>query len=170
VGLRQAYTRDKARGSNNDKDDRDTFQPDGARARELSGRAAQRNGAADVIISLNLKRRQAMLRDIWRTIGTSSDGRPSQYFYWDDNPGRASTTRKMDQSQAKEAARALARAERAKLEHICSLCDGGGWVCERASRSAMAGTARLHLWRGRCALPSLQQRRCRRTAAAAKGV
>jgi hypothetical protein len=52
----------------NEKDDRDTFQPDGARALELSGRAAQRNGAADVIISLNLRRRQAMLRDIWRTI------------------------------------------------------------------------------------------------------
>jgi hypothetical protein len=59
-----------------------------------------------------------------------ADGRPSQYFYWDDNPGRASTTRKMDQSQAKEAARALARAERDKLEHTCSLCDGSGWVCE----------------------------------------
>jgi len=59
-----------------------------------------------------------------------ADGRPSQYFYWDDNPGRASTTRKMDQSQAREAARALARVERDKLEHTCSLCDGGGWVCE----------------------------------------
>ena len=45
-----------------------------------------------------------------------ADGRPSQYFYWDDNPGRASTTRKMDQDEAREAARALARAERAKLE------------------------------------------------------
>jgi len=32
--------------------------------------------------------------------------------------------------KAKEAARSLARAERAKPEHICSLCDGGGWVCE----------------------------------------
>ena len=46
-----------------------------------------------------------------------ADGRESQYFYWDDNPGRASTTRKMRQDQAKEAARALARAELAKLEH-----------------------------------------------------
>jgi hypothetical protein len=59
-----------------------------------------------------------------------ADGRQSQYFYWDDNPGRASTTRKMNQSHAKEAARNLARAERDKLEHTCSLCDGGGWVCE----------------------------------------
>jgi hypothetical protein len=40
-----------------------------------------------------------------------ADGRPSQYFYWDDNPGRASTTRKTDQDEAREAARALARAE-----------------------------------------------------------
>jgi hypothetical protein len=55
-------------GATNEKDDRDTFEPDGARALELSGRAAQRNVAADVIISLNLKRRQAMLRDIWRTM------------------------------------------------------------------------------------------------------
>jgi hypothetical protein len=37
---------------------------------------------------------------------------------------------KMDREEAREAARALARAERAKPEHICSLCDGGGWVCE----------------------------------------
>jgi hypothetical protein len=36
-----------------------------------------------------------------------ADGRASQYFYWDDNPGRASTTRKMGQDQAREAARAL---------------------------------------------------------------
>jgi hypothetical protein len=32
----------------------------------------------------------------------------------------------MNQDQAREAA----RAERAKLEHTCSLCDGGGLVCE----------------------------------------
>src|SRR5262245_1252221 len=36
-----------------------------------------------------------------------ADGRTSEYFYWDDNPGRASITRKMDRSQAKEAVRAL---------------------------------------------------------------
>jgi len=41
-----------------------------------------------------------------------ADGRPSQYFHWDDNPGRASITRKMNQDQAREAARALARIER----------------------------------------------------------
>jgi hypothetical protein len=39
-----------------------------------------------------------------------ADGRPSQYFYWDDNPGRASITMKMD--QAKQRKRALARALR----------------------------------------------------------
>jgi hypothetical protein len=59
-----------------------------------------------------------------------ADGRESQWFYWDDNRGRASITRKMDQDQAREAARALARAERDKLELTCSLCDGSGWVCE----------------------------------------
>ena len=64
MGPRHAYTRDRRAGATNEKDDRDTFEPDGARALELSGRAAQRNVAADVIISLNLKRRQAMLRDI----------------------------------------------------------------------------------------------------------
>jgi hypothetical protein len=44
-----------------------------------------------------------------------ADGRPSTFFYWDDNRGRASITRKVDQDQAREAARALARVERAKL-------------------------------------------------------
>jgi hypothetical protein len=39
----------------------------------------------------------------------------------DNNPGRASITRKMNQDQAREAARALARAERDKLEHVRSL-------------------------------------------------
>jgi hypothetical protein len=38
------------------------------------------------------------------------------WFYWDDNRGRASITRKMNQDQAREAARKLARAEFAKLE------------------------------------------------------
>jgi hypothetical protein len=59
-----------------------------------------------------------------------ADGRPSTFFYWDDNRGRASITRNMNQDQAREAAINLARVERAKLEHTCSLCDGGGWVCE----------------------------------------
>ena len=30
-----------------------------------------------------------------------ADGCESQWFYWDDNRGRASTTRKMDQEQAR---------------------------------------------------------------------
>ena len=46
-----------------------------------------------------------------------ADGRPSEYFYWDDNPGRASINRKMNQEQAIEAAISLARSEWAKLEH-----------------------------------------------------
>jgi hypothetical protein len=49
--------------------------------------------------------------DVW-----FADGRESQWFYWDDNRGRASITRKMNQDEAREAARALARAERDKLE------------------------------------------------------
>jgi hypothetical protein len=40
------------------------------------------------------------------------------FFYWDNNSGRASITRKMNQDQAREAARALARAERDKLERV----------------------------------------------------
>jgi hypothetical protein len=40
-----------------------------------------------------------------------ADGRPSQYFHWDDNPGRASITRN-ESGPGKEAARALARIER----------------------------------------------------------
>jgi hypothetical protein len=44
-----------------------------------------------------------------------ADGRQSEFFYWDDNPGRASITRKMNQDEAREAARALARVERDKL-------------------------------------------------------
>ena len=55
-------------GATNEKDDRDTLEPDGARALELSGRADQRNVAADVIISLDLKRRQAMLMIMLRMI------------------------------------------------------------------------------------------------------
>jgi hypothetical protein len=31
-----------------------------------------------------------------------ADGRPSQYFYWDDNRGRASITGKMNQDEARE--------------------------------------------------------------------
>jgi hypothetical protein len=45
-----------------------------------------------------------------------ADGRPSTFFYWDDNRGRGSITQKMDQQQAREAARRLARAEFEKLQ------------------------------------------------------
>lgn len=58
------------------------------------------------------------------------DGRPSEYFYWDDDPGRRSVTRQLDQAEALERARRLARAEREKLEQACTCCDGTGWVCE----------------------------------------
>jgi hypothetical protein len=83
-----------------------------------------------------------------------ADSRPSEHFYWDDNRGRVSITRKMDQEQAREAAITLARIERAKLEHTCSLCDGGGWVYEEHPDQPWPGTACLHLWRGRRAMPS----------------
>ena len=99
-----------------------------------------------------------------------ADGRPSQYFYWDDNPGRASTTRKMDQTQAKEAARALARAERDKLEHTCLLCDGGGWVCEEHPDQPWQGPTRLYLWRRWRALPQMQSVQPGQAAAASKRV
>jgi hypothetical protein len=46
-----------------------------------------------------------------------ADGRPSMFFYWDDNRGRASITQRMDQEQAREAAKKLARAEFEKLRH-----------------------------------------------------
>jgi hypothetical protein len=39
---------------------------------------------------------------------------PSIYFYWDNNAGRASITRKMDQARALEAAHQFAREERDK--------------------------------------------------------
>jgi hypothetical protein len=44
-----------------------------------------------------------------------ADGRKSEYFYWDDNPGRRSITRKMSQSEAREAAKACARAARTSV-------------------------------------------------------
>lgn len=40
-----------------------------------------------------------------------ADGRPSKYFYWDDNPGRRSITQKMSQAEAKEAAQTFARSQ-----------------------------------------------------------
>jgi hypothetical protein len=47
-----------------------------------------------------------------------------------DDPGRRSITMKMDQTEALEQARRLARAEREKLEHTCPCCDDTSWVCE----------------------------------------
>ena len=44
------------------------------------------------------------------------DGRPSVYFYWDDNPGRRSITLSMSQEEAERAAKELARTEQDKLD------------------------------------------------------
>jgi len=44
------------------------------------------------------------------------DGRPSVYFYWDDNPGRASITHRMNSEEAERKATALAKIEQEKLE------------------------------------------------------
>lgn len=43
------------------------------------------------------------------------DGRPSVYLYWDDNPGRRSTTGALSSEQAERKAKELARAEQDKL-------------------------------------------------------
>ncbi|UPJ70030.1 hypothetical protein [Bradyrhizobium sp. 187] len=43
------------------------------------------------------------------------DGRPSQYFYWDDNPGRRSITIGLSQEDALNQAKELTRTERDKL-------------------------------------------------------
>lgn len=45
-----------------------------------------------------------------------ADGRPSVYFYWDDNPGRHSITQVLTGAEALEQARALARAELARYQ------------------------------------------------------
>jgi len=45
------------------------------------------------------------------------DGRGSVYFYWDDNPGRRSTTRKLSSEEAERQAKELARAEQDKLDN-----------------------------------------------------
>jgi hypothetical protein len=44
------------------------------------------------------------------------DGRESVYFYWDDNPGRASITHAMSSEEAERKAKELARAEQEKLK------------------------------------------------------
>jgi hypothetical protein len=43
------------------------------------------------------------------------DGRPSQYFYWDDKRGRAAITRNMSQDQARRAAIIVARSEQVAM-------------------------------------------------------
>ena len=43
------------------------------------------------------------------------DGRPSVFFYFDDNPGRASITRAMTSEEAGRQAQELARLEQEKL-------------------------------------------------------
>jgi|tagenome__1003787_1003787.scaffolds.fasta_scaffold11343357_1 hypothetical protein len=44
------------------------------------------------------------------------DGRPSVFFYFDDNPGRASITQRMSSEEAGRQAQELARLEQEKLE------------------------------------------------------
>jgi hypothetical protein len=44
------------------------------------------------------------------------DGRESVYFYWDDNPGRRSITRKLSSEEAERKAKDLARTEQEKLK------------------------------------------------------
>ena len=44
------------------------------------------------------------------------DGRPGVFFYWDDNPGRASITRAMTSAEAGRQAQELARIEQDKLK------------------------------------------------------
>jgi hypothetical protein len=44
------------------------------------------------------------------------DGRPSKYFHWDDNPGRASITNSMNQEQARQEAGKFARVEVVRMK------------------------------------------------------
>ena len=43
------------------------------------------------------------------------DGRPSVFFYWDDNSDRASITHAMNSEEAERKAKALARTEQEKI-------------------------------------------------------
>jgi hypothetical protein len=45
-----------------------------------------------------------------------SDGRPSRYFYWDDEPGRRMRPELLTSEQAERDAKAVARDEREKLK------------------------------------------------------
>jgi hypothetical protein len=47
-----------------------------------------------------------------------SDGRPSQHFYFEDNPGRRLRPEQLTSEEALEQAKAFARAEQDKLEPI----------------------------------------------------
>jgi hypothetical protein len=51
-----------------------------------------------------------------------SDGRPSQYFYWEDVPGRRLRPDLVTSDVALEQAKALARAERSPSE-TCPVCN-----------------------------------------------
>jgi hypothetical protein len=55
------------------------------------------------------------------------DGRPSAYFYFDDNPGRRSITEKMTSAEALQAAKALARAEQDKFDSQYALHHQPAW-------------------------------------------
>jgi hypothetical protein len=44
-----------------------------------------------------------------------TDGRPSQYFYWEDIPGRRLRPEQVDQETAKRQAQEFAREEQEKL-------------------------------------------------------
>lgn len=44
------------------------------------------------------------------------DGRPSVFFYWDDNSGRASITHAMNSEEAERKGKALAKTEQEKSE------------------------------------------------------
>jgi hypothetical protein len=70
-----------------------------------------------------------------------SDGRRSEYFYWDDNAGRASITGKVSQAQALEQAKALARAEGA---NIMSLTLSGPEPCSGTKRPRSGSSTRTH--------------------------
>jgi hypothetical protein len=66
-----------------------------------------------------------------------ADGRPSEFFYWDNNYGRASITRKMNQDQASVKPREPSPGPSAtSSKHVCLTCEGSGWVCEEHQKSA----------------------------------
>jgi hypothetical protein len=46
------------------------------------------------------------------------DGRPSKYFYWDDQPSRRLRPEILDRATAEQQAKALARAEQDRLDRL----------------------------------------------------